>query len=221
MGHKFLGVLFTPKGFIIIAQGNALGKGVCVLSRPEGAHYQLDEFALSGLETFTGLVPQGVALGYNNMPFQGKQHTPKNLCPRAVVAVEKLFSKNPSPYETTMSTIENLAKEAVSNNAKIVSSQEPAIKIHGKSERPIYLRHTWGWTTCFVSVRDIPGTPAYLRQQGGRGSRTIRSLSNMRPSANLARWEGTLGFEGEHVALQMKGIVGTDIAVTIVGRLEE
>jgi len=78
-------VLFTPKGFIIIAQGNALGKGICALSSPEGAHDQLDEFALSGLETFTGFFPQSVALGYHNMPFQGKQHTPKNFCPRALV----------------------------------------------------------------------------------------------------------------------------------------
>ena len=27
---------------------------------------------------------QGVALGYNNLPFQGKQHTRKNFCPRAL-----------------------------------------------------------------------------------------------------------------------------------------
>jgi apolipoprotein N-acyltransferase len=52
----------------------------------------------------------------------------------AVIAAKKLFSKKPYPYETTMSTIESLAKEAASNNAKIVSSQELAIKIHEEHE---------------------------------------------------------------------------------------
>ena len=51
-----------------------------------------------------------------------------------VIAAEKLFSKNPYPYEKTMSKIENLAKEAASNNAKIVSSQELAIKINEENE---------------------------------------------------------------------------------------
>ena len=37
------------------AQGNALGKKIRALSRPEGAHYQLDECAPSGRETFPGL----------------------------------------------------------------------------------------------------------------------------------------------------------------------
>jgi hypothetical protein len=36
------------------AQGNALGKKTSALSSPERAHYQLREFALSGLEIFTG-----------------------------------------------------------------------------------------------------------------------------------------------------------------------
>ena len=51
-----------------------------------------------------------------------------------VIAAEKLFSKNPYPYEKTMSKIENLAKEAALNNAKIVSSQELAIKINEENE---------------------------------------------------------------------------------------
>ena len=55
LGHKFLRVFFTPKGCIMRAQGNALGKKIRALSRPEGAHYQLDECAPSGRETFPGL----------------------------------------------------------------------------------------------------------------------------------------------------------------------
>ena len=31
-----------------------------------------------------GFVPQGVALGYTTLPFQGKQPTTENLCPRAL-----------------------------------------------------------------------------------------------------------------------------------------
>ena len=38
---------------------------------------------------------------------------------------------------------------------------------------------------------------------------------------NIDRWEWKASFEGDQVALQMKGIAGTDIAATIVGRLEE
>ncbi|MCP4396716.1 MAG: serine hydrolase [bacterium] len=38
---------------------------------------------------------------------------------------------------------------------------------------------------------------------------------------NIDRWEWTLSFEGDRVALQMKGIAGTDMAATIAGRLEE
>ena len=37
----------------------------------------------------------------------------------------------------------------------------------------------------------------------------------------IERWEWTLSFEGDQVALQMKGIAGTDMAATIAGRLEE
>lgn len=51
-----------------------------------------------------------------------------------VIAAEKLFSRNPYPYEKTMSEIENLINKASSNNARIVSSQEVAIKINEENE---------------------------------------------------------------------------------------
>ena len=77
-------MLFTPKGCIGIAQGNALGKKIRALSSPERAYYQLDEFAPSGRDIHSS-VTQGVALGSHNLPFQGKQQTRKNLCPKAVL----------------------------------------------------------------------------------------------------------------------------------------
>jgi apolipoprotein N-acyltransferase len=58
----------------------------------------------------------------------------------AVVATEKLFSKDPYPYEATESKIEHLAKEAASQNAKIVSFQEQAIKIHEEHETKLIHR---------------------------------------------------------------------------------
>ena len=47
---------------------------------------------------------------------------------------EGLFSKKPSPFEKTMSKIETLTKKAASNNAKIVSFQETAIKVSEENE---------------------------------------------------------------------------------------
>lgn len=47
---------------------------------------------------------------------------------------EGLFSKEPSPYEETMSKIETLTKKAASNNAKIVTFQETSIKIRKENE---------------------------------------------------------------------------------------
>jgi apolipoprotein N-acyltransferase len=47
---------------------------------------------------------------------------------------EALFSKEPYPYEETMSKIEALTKKAVSNDAKIITFQEMAIKITEKDE---------------------------------------------------------------------------------------
>lgn len=57
-----------------------------------------------------------------------------------VIAAEKLFAKDPYPYEKTMSKIDNLTKKAASNNAKIVSSQEVAIKINEKNETKLINR---------------------------------------------------------------------------------
>ena len=47
---------------------------------------------------------------------------------------EGLFSKEPSPYEETMSRIEALTKKAALNNAKIVTFQETSIKISEENE---------------------------------------------------------------------------------------
>jgi len=47
---------------------------------------------------------------------------------------EGLFSKEPSPFEETMSKIETLAKKAASNNANIVAFQETSIKISEENE---------------------------------------------------------------------------------------
>jgi len=57
------------------------------------------------------------------LPEEGKEFDP-----------EGLFSKQPSPYEETMSKIEALTKEAASNGAKIVAFQETAIKVNEKDE---------------------------------------------------------------------------------------
>lgn len=48
---------------------------------------------------------------------------------------QDLFSDEFSPYEKTMSQIEDLTKEAASNGANIVAFQEAAIKIHEKDEK--------------------------------------------------------------------------------------
>jgi apolipoprotein N-acyltransferase len=47
---------------------------------------------------------------------------------------EGLFSKEPSPFEETMSKIEKLTKKAASNNAKIIAFQETSIKISEENE---------------------------------------------------------------------------------------
>jgi len=47
---------------------------------------------------------------------------------------ESLFSKEPSPYDETISKIENLAKIAAINNAKIVTFQETSMKIGEENE---------------------------------------------------------------------------------------
>jgi apolipoprotein N-acyltransferase len=53
---------------------------------------------------------------------------------------EGLFSKEPSPYEETMSKIEALTEEAASNGAKIVAFQETAIKVGEKDENRLIER---------------------------------------------------------------------------------
>jgi len=53
---------------------------------------------------------------------------------------EGLFSKEPSPYEETMSKIEALTEEAASNGAKIVAFQETAIKVNEKDENTFIAR---------------------------------------------------------------------------------
>jgi apolipoprotein N-acyltransferase len=55
---------------------------------------------------------------------------------------EGLFSKEPSPYEAIMSTIEALTAEAASHGAKIVTFQETAIKFHKKDEHTFIERCT-------------------------------------------------------------------------------
>jgi len=47
---------------------------------------------------------------------------------------ERLFSKEPSPFEETMSKIEALTEDATSNGAKIVAFQETAIKVSEADE---------------------------------------------------------------------------------------
>jgi apolipoprotein N-acyltransferase len=47
---------------------------------------------------------------------------------------EELFSKEPSPYEETISKIEALTEKAASNGAKIVAFQETAIKVNEEDE---------------------------------------------------------------------------------------
>ena len=42
------------KGHVTTAQGNALGKKQRALSSPERAHYSVDKYTLSGLETVAG-----------------------------------------------------------------------------------------------------------------------------------------------------------------------
>ncbi len=74
----FNSALFALKGQDSIAQGNALGMKIRALSSPEGAHYQRDEFALSGLETFTGLSPRALPWAIIMNPF-GVKNTRKNF----------------------------------------------------------------------------------------------------------------------------------------------
>lgn len=51
-----------------------------------------------------------------------------------------LFSKEPSPYEQTVSKIEALTAEAASNGAKVVAFQESAIKVQEADENPFIER---------------------------------------------------------------------------------
>jgi apolipoprotein N-acyltransferase len=53
---------------------------------------------------------------------------------------EGLFSREPSPYEETMSKIEALTEKAASNGAEIVAFQETAIKINEKDETALVER---------------------------------------------------------------------------------
>jgi len=63
-----------------------------------------------------------------------------------------------------------------------------------------------------------PGIPAAAKGVWESDNTFVIEYDTM---GNLDRWEWKLSFEDDQVALQMKGVAGTDIAVTIAGRLEE
>jgi apolipoprotein N-acyltransferase len=63
------------------------------------------------------------------LPEEGKEFDPQGL-----------FSREPSPYEETMSKIEALTEKAASNGAKIVAFQETAIKINERDETTLVER---------------------------------------------------------------------------------
>jgi len=63
-----------------------------------------------------------------------------------------------------------------------------------------------------------PGLPAAAKGVWESDSTFVIEYDTM---GNLDRWKWKISFDGNQVALQLNGIAGTDIAVTIAGKLEE